>query len=229
MWAILSYWPNNQLKYGDVSADKFCMKKILLLSFLISCAQEPLRPQKPYWVEAIRSGEEALRVSNGQKTFYRRIAGSPDLTKQTSCNLVIMKAEEDLRKEFPDSKVPYAVEVLFYDEEHKDCAVTISTTKVPERSVASVPSVSSDEEEASSLINKRSENAAKFALTGLTKTEFEKFAQDKVQIFEEKNLCTKFFRTQSFSIHGLTHVCWKGDVVAGYCTLKDKQCWTRTP
>ncbi len=205
------------------------MKKLILLSFLVSCAHEPLKVERPHWVEAVRTGEEAMKVTNGSKTFYRRIAGSSDLTKQTSCNLAVMKVEEDLKKEFTEGKVPYVVEVLFYDDEHKDCAVTISTTRKAERSVASIQTVSSEEDEASALINKRSEVAAKFAMTGLTKLEFEKFAQDKVEVINEDNMCTKYFRTHSYSIHGLTHVCWKGDIVAGYCTQKDRQCWTRTP
>lgn len=204
------------------------MKRLFFLLVLVSCAHEQ-RIERPYWVEAVRSGEEALRVTQGNKTFYRRIAGSADVTKQTACNLVIMKAEEDLRKEFPDTKVPYTVEVLYYDVEHKDCAVTISTVKnASERTVASTQETTA-EDEAGNLIVLRSETAAKFALTGLTKLEFEKYAKDTVTIITEKNMCSGVFQTDSYSIHGLTHVCWKGDIVAGYCTQKDKQCWTRIP
>lgn len=185
---------------------------------------------KPHWVDSIRSGEETLKVVHGSKTFYRRIAGSAAVSKQTSCNLVIMKAEEDLRKEFPNvPKIPYAVEVLFYDIDHQDCAVTISiSNNMPvAREVASEEVIAEDE--ASALVKSRSDLAMKFAMTGLTKPEFEKFAKDKVEIINEENLCSPYFKTNSYSIHGLTHVCWKGDIVAGYCTTKDKQCWIRTP
>ncbi len=217
------------------------MKTLILLALVVSCAHEPQKISRPHWVEAVRSGEEAMKVTHGNKTFYRRIAGSADVTKQTACNLVVMKAEEDLKKEYPNSKVPYAVEVLFYDEEHKDCAVTISVAKKIEvevaksdveiinRKIALSEKDIVTEEEAGEIVQLRSDLAAKFALTGLTKSEFEKFAKDKVTLIEENNLCTKVFKTNSYSIHGLTHVCWKGDIVAGYCTQKDKQCWTRTP
>lgn len=205
------------------------MKIALLTAFLISCTHQ-LPDLKPSWVDAVRSGEETLKVSAGSKTYYRRIAGSKDVSKQTSCNLVVMKAEEDLKKEYPGAaKIPYAVEVLYYDVDHQDCAVTISVSNTlqPNREVASEEVQAEDE--ASKLINIRSQLAMKFALTGLTKPEFEKFAQDKVQMITEENLCSPYFKTNSYSIHGLTHVCWKGDIVAGYCTMKDKQCWTRTP
>lgn len=221
------------------------MKNLFLLALFVSCAQQPVVEDKPSWVEAIRKGEEGLKVVNGSKVFYRRIAGSPDLSKQTSCNLVVMKAEEDLKKEFPlIPKVPYTVEVLFYDREHQDCAVTISVMSNLKNDYAGL--IGSDretinrkialdskdfvtEDEASEIVLIRSELAMKFALTGLTKAEFEKFSKDKVQVLEEQNLCSDVFKTNSYSIHGLTHVCWKGEIVAGYCTTKDKQCWTRTP
>lgn len=205
------------------------MKIVLLTAFLISCAHQT-PDMKPHWVDSIRSGEETLKVVHGSKTFYRRIAGSAAVSKQTSCNLVIMKAEEDLRKEFPNvPKIPYAVEVLFYDIDHQDCAVTISiSNNMPvAREVASEEVIAEDE--ASALVKSRSDLAMKFAMTGLTKPEFEKFAKDKVEIINEENLCSPYFKTNSYSIHGLTHVCWKGDIVAGYCTTKDKQCWIRTP
>jgi hypothetical protein len=205
------------------------MRYLFLFILSLSCSHKA-QIERPHWVSAIRSGEEALKVSFGSKTFYRRIAGSSDVSKQTSCNLVIMKAEEDLRKEYPSGeKLPYAVEVLYYDPEYKDCAVTISTSRNP--SIERLPSSEelSREEEASDLVLKRSEAAARFALTGLTRLEFEKFTNEKVTLLNELNLCSNVFRTNVYSIHGTTHVCWKSDVVSGYCTLKDRQCWTRTP
>lgn len=170
-------------------------------------------------------------MSHGSKTYYRRIAGSQDVSKQTACNLVIMKAEEDLKKEFPsEDKVSYTVEVLYYDQEHHDCAVTLSVSKRPETSSREVASEETSKiDEASALVLNRSELATKFALTGLTKTEFEKYVNDKVTMLAGKNLCSRAFLTDSYSIHGLTLVCWKGEVISGYCTSKDSQCWTRTP
>lgn len=199
----------------------------------------------PSWVGAVRLGEETLKVTHGSKIYYRRIAGSKDVSKQTACNLVVMKAEEDLKKEFPlVPHIPFTVEVLFYDNQYQDCAVTISIpANFPndylktaasdknlferKREIASLEVVT--ENEASELVLIRSELASKFALTGLTKNEFEKFAKDNVNIINEHSMCSDVFRTNSYSVHGLTQVCWKGDIVAGYCTMKDKQCWTRTP
>lgn len=206
------------------------MKIIISFLILASCAQIP--KDKPSWVDGIRLGNETLKVSHGSKTFYRRIAGSPATSKQTSCNLVIMKAEEDLKKEYPiDEKIPYVVEVLYYDEEFQDCAVTISiSNQLLDRSVASHPIKElTIEDEASRIVLSRSERASIFALTGLEKSEFEKFSNEKVQILNEKNMCSDVFHTNLYSIHGLTHLCWKGEVIAGYCNVKDRQCWTRTP
>lgn len=206
------------------------MRVLPFLLVLFSCSQAVVF-ERPQWVESVRSGSESLKVTNGSKTYYRRIAGSPDLSKQTSCNLVIMKAEEDLRKEFPlEDKLPYNVEVLYYDPEHKDCAVTISVTKHPSsegRKTASEEVLKIDE--ASALVLNRSEIATKFALTGLTKNEFEKFVNDKVSFLEGNELCGQAFKTSTYSIHGLTHVCWKGEIITGYCTSKDRQCWTKIP
>lgn len=233
------------LKICNLSSDKPSMNKLLLLFFVVSCAHQVPVETRPSWVENIRNGSESLKVTHGSKVYYRRVAGSKDVSKQTSCNLVVMKAEEDLKKEFPlVPHIPYTVEVLFYDEEHLDCAVTISIpsafqhdyTKTistnnnlleRKREIASLDTVT--ENEASELVLIRSELASKFALTGLTKTEFEKFAKDSVNIINDQSMCSDVFRTSTYSIHGLTHVCWKGDIVAGYCTMKDKQCWTRTP
>lgn len=210
------------------------MRIIFFIFFLSSCSGQRLVTKAPSWVEAIRSGDESLKVTNGNKTFYRRIAGSKELSQQTSCNLVVMKAEEDLKKEFPHvSKIPYVIEVLYYDKNHNDCAVTISIQGAHQiRAIASSLKVDEEiqsEDEASRLVLLRSDLAMKYALTGLTKIEFERFSNEKVHLITEKNHCSSVFNTNVYSIHGLTHVCWKGDVVAGYCTTKDKQCWTRTP
>lgn len=108
------------------------MKRVYLaFLFLISCAHhQPKVTEVPSWVSSVREGKAALKIPHGQKTFYRRIAGNKDLSRDVSCDLVIETAEEDIKKEFPlFPKVPYTVEVLFYDEDHKDCAVTLSVEK----------------------------------------------------------------------------------------------------
>lgn len=218
------------------------MRNLILLVLFFSCAHHEV--QKPSWVNAVRSGEETLKVPHGSKTYYRRIAGGPDVSKQTSCQLVIMKAEEDIKKEFPLlPNVPYTTEVLFYDQEYRDCAVTLSVNgDVPSRyeelKKKSEDSVKRREEllskenvtadEAAELLNMRSDVAMQFALTGLTKTEFEKYSKETVSLIAGSGLCD-IFRTNTYSIHGTTHVCWVGESIQGYCTQKDRQCWTRTP
>ncbi len=119
------------------------------------------------------------------------------------------------------------MEVLIFDEKFQDCAVTLSVD-VRTREVASIPVVNVEDEVASLLVE-RSETAIKFALTGLTLEEFEKYARDKVVVNSGEGLCSAFFGTQQYSIHGLTHVCWTNNNIQGYCTSRTKQCWVRTP
>lgn len=208
------------------------MKKLILLFLVFSCSHHEELSPVPSWVAAIRSGEETLRVPHASKIYYRRIAGGPNLSKETSCELVVMKAQEDIKKEFPDQVIPHQVEVLFYDREHHDCAVTISVD-TRKRETASVPVKTGNEiseDDVSRLLVERSETAIKFALTGLTLDEFEKYSREKVVVNEGESLCSAFFRTQQYSVHGLTHVCWtSSNNVQGYCTTRTKQCWVRTP
>jgi hypothetical protein len=210
--------------------------KYLMLLVLIACAHRPHPQTAPSWAESVRSGEGALKIQHGEKLYYRRIAGSPEFSRQTSCDLVIHKAQEDLRKDHQHA--PYVVEALYYDEHHRDCAVTLSV----ERGIASVPApelqlgrkseLSAKKtvsvEEAAELLSLRTETAAAYALTGLTRGEFEQFSQEPVVQLEGESLCESHFRTRTFSVHGLTQVCWLGDHVQGYCTTRTSQCWTRS-
>lgn len=207
------------------------MKKLALLLLCIACSHNDEKSHAPSWVGAIRTGEESLRVVQGSKVFYRRIAGGPQVSRQTSCELVVMKAQEDIKKEFPNLIIPHTVEVLFFDPEYQDCAVTLSVDS-RNRQVASVPEKSQDEfseDDVSNFLVERSEKAIKFALTGLTVDEFEKFSKEKVVLNSGNGLCSTFFRTEQYSIHGLTHVCWINNNVQGYCTSRTGQCWKRTP
>lgn len=206
------------------------MKYLLFMVFLVSCAQSPTR-ETPAWVEAVRSGEETIKVSHGSKIFYRRIAGSPSLNRETSCNLAITRAEETIKKEYPNADyIPYAVEVVFYDEAYRDCAVTVSVSSKIDRSVASeVHKDTVTEDQATLILQERAAIASRFALTGMTKFDFEKFANDKVSLNNDHALCSKYFSTGSFSVHGTTHVCWRGENVVGYCTMNDSRCWIKNP
>jgi hypothetical protein len=207
------------------------MRNLALLLLCLACAHYEEKAEAPSWVSAIRSGEESLRVTQGSKIFYRRIAGGPAVSRQTSCELVVMKAQEDIKKEFPGQTVSHNVEVLFYDVDHADCAVTISVDS-RKREVASVPEKAEGEfteDDVANILVERSETAIKFALTGLTVEEFEKFSKEKVVLNQGEGLCSTFFRTQQYSIHGLTHVCWNNNNISGYCTSRTSQCWVRSP
>ena len=103
------------------------MKKLLPLFILASCA---LSQTSPSWVAGIRSGQEQLKIPQGEKIFYRRISGNSSQGKDEACDQAIQNAAEDIKKDFPlYEKFPYTVEVLFYDEKNKDCAVTLSIYK----------------------------------------------------------------------------------------------------
>ena len=233
------------LKKFPSETDKYSMKKLFVLFFLISCAHEPQRIEKPSWVAAVRSGEATLKAHHGSKIYFRRIAGGANVSKQTSCELVVYKAEEDIKREYPlMPKVSYAVEVLFYDEEHKDCAVTLSVNGDTDhrhadlgkfREIAAqrkdeiLAKENVSDDDATELLQLRSENAIRYALTGLTRNEFEKFSREPASVIEGSSLCSQVFKTEKFSIHGTTHICWQGETIQGYCTIKDKQCWNRTP
>jgi hypothetical protein len=221
------------------------MKTLFLLLLFVSCAHQTLKDEVPQWVSAIRNGEQTLKFPQGSKTYYRRIAGGKEISKQTSCELAVIKAEEDIKKEYPLMPVvPYSVEVLFFDEEFKDCAVTLSINSdlskqyadlklkhenslIHRQELLAKDNVTADE--AAEIVIIRSELAKEDALTGLTKLEFEKFTKDVVVMNEGANLCSPVFNTNSFSIHGTTHICWLGNTIKGYCTVRDSVCWNRTP
>lgn len=223
------------------------MKLLLSLVLLASCAhQTPSEViERPTWVSAIRSGEESLKVFHGDKIYYRRIAGSAELGKEKSCALAVIKAEEDIKKEYPlYPRIPFAVEVLVYDREHQDCAVTASIDSQLSKKYAEIKesyqaSVDRQEEllnkehatedEVTELLQLRAETATRYAQVGLTRTEFEKFTKDKVHLSDAAGECQRVFRAPASSTHGTTQVCWSGEHVVGYCTTTDQTCWTKTP
>lgn len=197
------------------------------LIFVAACSHPQLLKETPSWVQGLRSGEESLKVVYGSKHFYRRLAGSSSLSKDASCSQAVALAETDIKKEFPYAdKIPYSLDALFYDETHKDCAVTVSVLSAQRNKIERVPA---SEDEATELVQKRTETAIRFALTGLTKAEFEKFSQENVKLISDAGICYKGFKTQTYSIHGLTQICWKEESILGYCSMKDSLCWKKTP
>lgn len=221
--------------YFPPGTEELCMKRLLLLTLLVSCSHLEQKLERPSWVSGVRFGEEASRVDGGKKVFYRRIGGSARLSREISCIQAQGFAEADLKKEHPyQDSIPFKTEVVFYDEEYRDCAVTISVDKKylsealsRRRDIASLEGLTEDD--AVEILKARTAKAERFALTGLTRPEFEKFTEDKVVLLQGQDLCQRGLATQTFSIHGSMHVCWQGNHILGYCTLRDQQCWTKTP
>jgi hypothetical protein len=183
-------------------------------------------------VDGIRSGEESLRVVHGDRVFYRRIAGSPNLSKENSCEQAVQSAHEDIRKENPETpKLPFVVEVMVYDREHQDCAVTLSVPRSLEGLTIAQETNSEEmsEDDVSLMLQNRSEAAVRFAQVGIRKQEFESFTKDEVIMEASAGECERVFRAPAQSVHGTTHVCWNGEHVVGYCTTKDNRCWKKTP
>ncbi len=232
--------------YAFPLSEKKPMRLLLLSFLLISCAhQAPPVVSAPAWVEAVRTGEGSLKSTHGPKVFYRRIAGDAQFTREVSCGLAVTKAEEDIKKEYPlFPRIPFTVEVMYYDPTLKDCAVTVSVLsdlgsrygelqaqyrQAVQRRDELEAKEHVTEDEVTEMLQLRAETAQRYALVGLTREEFEKFAKEKVQVQEGEGQCQRFFRTPAYSVHGSTQICWKGEHVVGHCTAADGQCWTKTP
>jgi hypothetical protein len=222
------------------------MKRMIFFLLCVACShQTPTVVERPAWVEAVRSGDEGLRVLHGNKIYFRRIAGSKELSKEKSCELAVIKAEEDIKKEYPlFPRVPFNVEVLVYDREHQDCAVTASIDSQLEKRYEEIKLEYQSavlrkeelagkehvtEDEVTELLQLRAETATRYAQVGLTKDEFERFTKDKVYLSEAAGECQRVFRAPASSTHGTTQVCWSGEHVVGYCTSVDNTCWKKTP
>jgi len=110
------------------------MLELLITCFLVLLLSFPSH-SAPSWVEGIRSGSETLRVTVGNKIFFRRIAGTSDNSKTEACDLAVKKAIDDIQNEFYlYNNIPYTVEILFYDEKYSDCATTVSVAQnIPEK------------------------------------------------------------------------------------------------
>ena len=104
------------------------MKMIICFFIFISCSQLRMNNiETPSWVEGIRSGSESLRVINGSKILYRRILKANQEDEQSVCSKVLDMAARDIQTEFlVDTKIPYTLEYLHYDEKNEDCSVTLS-------------------------------------------------------------------------------------------------------
>ena len=104
------------------------MKNLLILFIIFFTIQVYAREDEvPSWVQGIRSGQEGIKLVIGNKIFYRRQVANIDDDKNTTCQKAIEATEESLKAEITfDVKIPYTLELIFYDEKIKDCSVTIS-------------------------------------------------------------------------------------------------------
>lgn len=185
------------------------MKAILLaLLFVSSCAHKT----GPTWVEGIRSGEERLMVQNGNKLLFRRIAGAGEKPDQ-ACQKAIFAAEQDIRL---NDLQDYSVEVLYYDEEHKDCAVTLSVNPL-KRADMSVRD----------KVMEKIDLAEKYAITGIQMSEFEQLTKVRVPMLDIdfRNECWANFHKSGASYHGHLTICWRQGSIVGYC--KNGACTSR--
>lgn len=100
---------------------RFCTLILLLMSALYATEQAPS------WVQGIRNGTEGIKLVSGKKIFYRRLVSDTEDDKNLTCQKAIEAAEDSLKSEIlSDVKIPYTLEVIFYDPKIKDCSVTIS-------------------------------------------------------------------------------------------------------
>ena len=104
------------------------MKNLLILFIIFFTIQVYAREDEvPSWVQGIRSGQEGIKLVIGNKIFYRRQVANINDDKNTTCQKAIEATEESLKAEITfDVKIPYTLELIFYDEKIKDCSVTIS-------------------------------------------------------------------------------------------------------
>lgn len=219
------------------------VRLLLSLTLFTSCASQTSQ-DAPSWVSSVRNAEERQKIQMGNRIFYRRVAGGPEVSKQTSCELVLFKIEEDLKRESPNNpKVPFTVESLYYDGVHKDCAATVSISTHQTESSRRPAQANQDvlrlqelkskdhvsDDEVAEILSLRTEIAMKYAMTGLSVEEFQVYSKEKVSLIEDDGICNITFKSKSFSIHGDVKICWENAHVKGYCKGQTNQCWTRSP
>lgn len=99
----------------------------LTLIFLLSESVFSEELDTPSWVLGLRNGQEGVKLIAGNKIFYRRQVSNQSDDKEGTCNQAISAAEESLKKEIHyEIKIPYTLEIVFYDKKAQDCSVTIS-------------------------------------------------------------------------------------------------------
>ncbi len=163
------------------------MKTPLALVLLFGCSP---KYSAPVWVDGIRSGQERLKVTNGQDVLYRRIA--------STCSQAIRQVEADIRKEH--NEVP-VLEVQYLDQNYGDCAVTMSITKATAKTKKP---------------DTRSHLIAKHAVNYTTKWDFEKKTKEHVYIrYDYRHYCYTNYYKSGYSAQADWIICWKGLQITG--------------
>lgn len=261
---------------------------ILAIIFSSSCSifSKSSKDTPPSWISGIRSGDESLKVTNGNKIYYRRIIKASDNSdSQETCAKVLDLASRDIQNEFLyDGKIPYTLEYLHFDEKYDDCSVTLSISRHLSSRLSEIRELKknfeNEKEElerkwrearaeneeivrqkqeienyidqnrhlfdqynlqldaisrVSAMLKNRSQLAADAAMTGITKTEFDKLMRTKTNIFDSLySICFSEFQTSYYSIHGSLIVCWVGGYhsnasVKGICDADTEKCWRNNP
>lgn len=98
---------------------------LVFIIFITSCSSRS--NHTPSWIIGIRDGSESLKIYNGNRILYRQLTRDRELGPDELCNKALSKAEGAIKMEFSeDLKIPYTVEIIYYDEVVQDCGVTLS-------------------------------------------------------------------------------------------------------
>ncbi|MCB9061534.1 MAG: hypothetical protein H6622_08440 [Halobacteriovoraceae bacterium] len=105
---------------------------LLSLLYLTSCAHS-LNPYnvdvEPNWVAQLRSGENALKVQQGDKYYFRAIYSGEENSEKV-CQFSLDKNRDFIKSSYPFvSQIPMTIEVVYYSDKLKDCSTTISISK----------------------------------------------------------------------------------------------------
>lgn len=175
------------------------MKLILLLHVLlfVGCAH---RTTSPSWVNGLRTGEISFKISQGKKIFFRRLAQGSD--RDFACESAYRMIKRDMSNEWPKhEKIAHTLEVMYFDENFSDCAVTVSV-EIPVKP----------------LSLSRAELAEKFAISGFTEHAFMRQTGEKRVNMDFGGPCKKAYTYVGTTYHDSTIVCWSWTgFVLGYC------------
>jgi hypothetical protein len=130
------------------------LTKMTFLSGCLSHFDTVSQKDIPSWVHGIKSGEESLRIINGNRIFFRRIVSDDSLNKDEMCEKALSEVKNDLQSESSiNVKIPYTLDYLLYVPKFESCAVTISVSNEVLSRVQEIKSLNEKYEEEISRIN----------------------------------------------------------------------------